>query len=346
MVRGSAFLIGMALAGIGPLSRTAAAQRPHVSVKVDSVQHIVTVVAGPFTAQPMPAGEPMDMPSPALHFTWPAAGWARGARFDLIDSSGALLPRRMIHHLVIVDFDRRELAYPMVERLIASGAETAPIMLPGSVASPLRPGEHLGLYEGIRSLTGQMVRGVYVRVRMPWVPATAHGLIPAFPFFAEVHHEAGSSTEYDIPPGRSIRSSQFELPVSGGLIAIGGHLHRYARAVWLQDARTGKVLVKLDAKRDRSGHVIGVDRFVFGFYADALHLSAHHPYRIVGEYDNPTGHTIRQGAMAQLAGPFVPDHPRAWPPLDPGNPATRADLQSLSSSSGTANAPAPGSHRR
>lgn len=97
----------------------------------------------------------------------------------------------------------------------------------------------------------------------------------------------------------------------------------------MEDAETGKVLVRLKAARDRAGHIMRLGVFRFGYHTEALHLAAHHRYRIVAEYDNPTGDTIPNGAMASMAGPFVPDDMRKVPRLDTNDPDVRRDLRSL-----------------
>ena len=79
-------------------------------------------------------------------FTWPAAGWMRGYRIDVLDSAGKLLPRETLHHAGIVNPDRRQLAYPIAERLIAAGRETAPVILPGRMGVPVNASQPMVAY--------------------------------------------------------------------------------------------------------------------------------------------------------------------------------------------------------
>jgi hypothetical protein len=62
---------------------------------------------------------------------------------------------------------------------------------------------------------------------------------------------------------------------------------------------------------------------------DGLALKADHRYRVVGEYDNPTGETKIKGAMAHMVGLFVPDDMSKWPKIDPSDPTYQRDLASL-----------------
>jgi hypothetical protein len=139
----------------------------------------------------------------------------------------------------------------------------------------------------------------------------------------------GSTSAYDLPPGRSQRSAEFTMPLGGSMLAIGGHMHDFALSVRLEDAENGKTLVKLKAERTADGHLVTLGRRVFGFHEEGLPLLAHHRYRIVAEYLNPTSQVLRQGGMASMAGAFVPDDVREWPALDPGNADVQRDIASV-----------------
>ena len=60
-----------------------------------------------------------------------------------------------------------------------------------------------------------------------------------------------------------------------------------------------------------------------------LKLKGDHRYRVVGEYENPTGHTLIRAAMAHMSGLFAPEDMSDWPKIDPSNPDYRRDLVSL-----------------
>jgi hypothetical protein len=62
---------------------------------------------------------------------------------------------------------------------------------------------------------------------------------------------------------------------------------------------------------------------------EGLKLKAKHRYRVVGEYDNPTGEMRVKGAMAHMVGLFVPDDMKRWPAIDPRDPTYQRDLASL-----------------
>jgi hypothetical protein len=106
-------------------------------------------------------------------------------------------------------------------------------------------------------------------------------------------------------------------------------MHDYGSGVRLEDAETGKVLTQVKAERDAQGKVLKVSRKLFGVSGDGLRLKAKHRYRVIGDYDNPTGELRVRGAMASMVGLFVPDDMESWPAVDAGDPTYQRDLASL-----------------
>jgi hypothetical protein len=120
------------------------------AVQVDSVRHEIRILAGPFRIAAMAheTDDMMMMDTPVLRVAWPVNGWVRGYSVQLCDgdaTTGAALPHGMVHHVGLANYSRRELLYPMVERLMAVGKETPRVSLPGGVGVPLARGDTLGL---------------------------------------------------------------------------------------------------------------------------------------------------------------------------------------------------------
>jgi hypothetical protein len=304
------------------------------TVQVDSARHEIRIVAGPFRIAAMPheSDDMMMMDTPVLRVAWPVSGWIRGYSVRLCDgdgAGGASLAQGMVHHVGIANYSRRELLYPMVERLVAAGKETPRVSLPGNVGVPLARGDTLGLYSAFHDIDGKTVEHAYVIVTLPWIPAGHANPIDVLPFFADVNCVVGGTSAWDLPPGKSERRGEFTMPISGSLLALGGHVHDYARSVRLEDAENGKVLVRLATKLTADGHLVSLGRRIFGFHEEGLPLLAHHRYRVVAEYDNPTGHVLKQGGMASMAGAFVPDDVSKWPLLDPLNADVQRDIASV-----------------
>jgi hypothetical protein len=303
-------------------------------ITLDSARHTVVMRAGPFTAEPAEHSEHyghagmMDSDDPVRRFTWPCDAWLRGFALRLEDAEGRELPLRWIHHLKVVNFARRQLVYPIIERLIAVSRESRDVKLPVSVGIPVRAGDELGVYVMWDAPADAPSHEVFIRIELQWTPAN---LLPrpvsALPFQVDVRFAVARNT-FPVPPGRHEWASEFELPVGGHLLLAGGHLHDYGVSVRLEDAATGKQILNIEARRDSSGRLLGMPRKLLALRGEGLRLKAGRRYRIVAVYDNPTADTI-PGAMGIIGGLFVPDDLRRWPAIDVTNADYRLDLELL-----------------
>ncbi|MBA3894248.1 MAG: hypothetical protein H0X69_11240 [Gemmatimonadales bacterium] len=314
-----------------------AVTEPTVTVSVDSSRKELVILAGPFDLPNMPPMEDhgmmdlgMSHDTPIQRFEWPIDGWLRGFELELVDRGGKPVPREVIHHMIMVNFSRRQLVYPASERLMGAGTETEDIKVPKTIGVPMKPGMKLGMYVAWHNDTGEDFHGVQMKLKMLWTPKNQNPPpVNALPIYMDVNLTVGGSNTFDVPPGRSEKAHEFTLPVGGRLLGIGGHLHDYGVRVRLEDAETGKVLTVVEATRDSAGKVTKVGRRLFGVSGEGLKLKGNHRYRVVGEYDNPTGRTLIKGAMAHMAGLFSPDDMSKWPTIDQANPAYQRDMASL-----------------
>ncbi len=311
---------------------------PKVTIAVDSSRKELIVTAGPFNLPNMPPREAGGMmmdhgeshDTPIQRFRWPIEGWLRGFELELKDAQGNPVPRDVIHHMIMVNFSRRMLLYPAPERLLGAGTETEDIKVPKTIGVPMEPGMDLGMYVAWHNDTGKDLRGVHMTLRMLWTPKNQNPQpVNSMPIYMDVNLTVGGSNTYDVPPGRSEKVHEFTLPMGGRLLGVGGHLHDYGVRVRLEDAETGKVLTVVNASRDSAGKVRKVSRKLFGVSGEGLKLKANHRYRVVGEYDNPTGEMLVQGAMAHMSGLFSPDDMGKWPKIDASDPDYQRDLASL-----------------
>jgi hypothetical protein len=310
---------------------------PTVTVAVDSGRKELVITAGPFDLPNMPPMDDhammdfgMSHDTPIQQFEWPIDGWFRGFRLELTDRSGRPVPRGVIHHMIMVNFSRRQLVYPAVERLMGAGTETGDLSVPKTIGVPMKPGMKLGMYVAWHNDTGQDLEGVQLKIVMLWTPKNQNPPpVNSLPIYMDVNLTVGGSNTFDVPPGVSEKAHEFTLPVSGRILGIGGHLHDYGVRVRLEDAETGKVITTVQATRDSAGKVSKVSQKLFGVSGEGLKMKANHRYRVVGVYDNPTGKTLVRGAMAHMAGLFVPDDIADWPRIDPSNAEYRRDLAAL-----------------
>jgi hypothetical protein len=301
-----------------------------ITVRVDSARSEVIVTVGPVDIPPSEyAHHGADV---NRYFEWPVTGWVRGYRVDVVDSTGALLPRSLLHHAGMANLDRRQLAYPLAERLFAAGPETTPAVLPKSMGLPLTAATRMSLYYALMNAGTQPVEGARLRITMMWTPANDKKVTSIFPLFLDANSVLGESSTFTIAPGHSEKSSEFTLPEGGHLRALGGHLHDYASEIRLEDAMTGAVIARLGTKKSADGRVESVDRTKFLLSLHGKRLVANHRYRVVAVYDNPTDKPVN-GAMGFLAGIFIPDDPSRWPAVDANDPIFQKDLASFSETS-------------
>ena len=161
-----------------------------VNVAIDSSKHELTITAGPYdlpNMPPMDGHAMMDLgmshDTPVQHFEWPIDGWFRGFRVDLVDAKGQPVPRHVMHHLIMVNFSRRQLLYSAAERLMGAGTETDDeVSVPKTIGVPMSPGMKLGMYVAWHNDTGKDLDGVYLKLTMlldAQEPESAAGQLPA-----------------------------------------------------------------------------------------------------------------------------------------------------------------------
>ncbi|MGH7538529.1 MAG: hypothetical protein ACREMF_07845 [Gemmatimonadales bacterium] len=323
---------------------TASAQRVSVGgpgggdadgVQVDSARRLVVITAGPFhvpVAPPMTGHAYMHMrgdDSLVKQFAWPLTTHIQSLRLALVDGSGRPLPRRLLHHLNLVNFNRRQLVYPMVERLMGFGQETEDVSIPRSIGLPLTAGQRIGLFVMWDNETDRALDDVYVRLTFKWAPANLRPRpLSVMPFIIDANIVVAGHNTFDVPPGGYTKSYDFELPVSGHVVAAGGHLHDHGIWVRLVDRTTGRALVTVKAKRDSAGRVFGMTRELLALRGRGPRLRAGHPYRLEARYDNPTPDTL-VGMMGMMVGLFEPEDLRDWPAIDPNDRDYLKDLTDI-----------------
>jgi hypothetical protein len=317
------------------LSQVPASPSPRVSVTVDSARHVVLVRVTPLcSGSPEMSARSGHHHSSSAHeeswlqFQWPVDGWVRGFRATLRDSANHSLPRSRIHHLILADLERRQLVHPAIERLFAIGQETEDVILPKTIGVPLRRGARLALKGACAP--SPSTSPVSLSLELLWTPANQFPHpVSVLPFYVDVHLQSVLDTNtFDLPPGRSSASYDFRIPVGGWLLAVSGHLHDYGVVVQLEDASSGRVISRLQARRSPTGKV-SVERKLYGITGPGLKLKAGTTYRLVATFDNPTGAIIENGGLAHLVGLFEPEDLSQWPPISTSDADLQEDLRRL-----------------
>jgi hypothetical protein len=262
-------------------------------------------------------------------FAWPMTTLLQGLRLEITDSSGRVLPRRLLHHMNLVNFDRRALVYPLVERMMGFGQETEDVSVPRSIGLPMTAGQRIGLYVMWDNQTGHTLDGVFVRLTFRWAPGN---LVPrpisVMPFTIDAHLVPGGHNTFLVPPGGTTQRFDFTFPLSGHLVAAGGHLHDHGLRVSMLDLTTGQTVVTVVPKRDSTGHVVGMSRALLALHGEGPYVRADHRYRLEVQYENPTTDTLA-GMMGLLVGLFAPDDPSRWPAIDQNDPDYQKDMADI-----------------
>jgi len=208
----------------------------------------------------------------------------------------------------------------------AAGHETAPVKLPFLMGFKVKQGEKLlvtAMFSNEESK--QAYQGVRLRVHMPFTAAgTWFPPMSVYPFYIDVMPPAGTHA-YDLPPGKSEKSWDTHPAAAARLLGVGGHLHKYGTLLRFEDVTARKVLWEARPVLNAAGEVVGMPTGRF-WWKGGVGVQPGHLYRLTAFYDNPTGHTIPEGAMGTLGGILVLSHGSHWPPLDASDPAYRKDV--------------------
>ena len=185
----------------------------------------------------------------------------------------------------------------------------------------------LGTFIGWHNDTGAEIVSSRLVIQMHYTPPN---MKPAptdvLPVWLDVNYRPGKSDSYDLPPGPSSRSFEFTIPVSGRILAAGGHVHDYAEFIRLEEVESGKVVFTIDPKLDAEGKLLEVPRKIFGARGEGIRVRAGRRYRIRANYDSPASDTLRSGAMGIIVLLYKPDDLRQWPKVDLTDPNLQIDL--------------------
>lgn len=317
----AAFLVmGIVMVGLGGCTAWDLAGR---GVPDESMMESYTLEMAPVDI-PLGSGHhggPQPLP---LQTTAAFSGWIHGFSYEVVDAKGSPLPNEVLHHVKVMSPDTRELFSPLMLRIVGAGSETEPVSLPKQAGYRVHQGDSLLVTAVTHNPTDSDLEGVRIRVHLVYSPeGDWKEPLSVYPFFTHVTDPGEEETYYDIPPGRSERSYEVAPAISGRILGFGGHLHTYGYALRVDDPETGEVIWELKAERDKAGNVLRVPSVDFVLQG-GIEVEAGHTYRVTAVYDNPTGESIKDGAMGTLAGVFFPTEP--WPAANTSDPVYVWDL--------------------
>jgi hypothetical protein len=157
---------------------------------------------------------PVDLPAHADHDAirqpMPQAiqvgidGWLRGYSIELLDRSGKSVPQSVVHHVNVIMPQKRELFSPIMLRVAAAGAETAPVGLPFFMGYEVKKADTMLVSAMLHNESATSYEGVRLRVKLPLTKRRVLPSMGIFPFYMDVMPPAGSHS-FDLPAGRSER---------------------------------------------------------------------------------------------------------------------------------------------
>jgi hypothetical protein len=283
------------------------------------------VIELPATDLPAEGGHDGIQQPPPVETSIPVDGWLQGYEIELLDYEGNPVPRQVVHHINVMQPDRRDLFTPIMLRVAAAGQEEAETRMPWFFGYRVRPGSRLLVTAMLHNPTGRAWQGVRVRIRMPYRSAAASPAVTAvMPFYLDVMPH-GNFHSYDLQPGLSQQSWEGRPAVGGRIVAMGAHLHKFGLSLRLEDVTAGRTIWEARPRLDATGEIASMP--VAKFILARPRLDPNHVYRLTAVYRNPTGEVIPAGAMGALGGIMVPDDERAWPAADMEHADYRRDRE-------------------
>ena len=190
----------------------------------------------------------------------PESGWVHAWDYELTDAMGQAAPRGVLHHFKVLNPGARELFSGVMLHVIAAGEETAPVSLPKELGYRVEAGDSLLVTAMLHNPTDRDLLGLHLKVTIRYSPEGSwRPPLDVVPFFAHVAPD-WESVSYDLPPGRSQSSVEIVPAVDGRVLALGGHLHRWAVALVLQTLPDERVIWEGRADLASDGTVLDITR--------------------------------------------------------------------------------------
>jgi hypothetical protein len=269
----------------------------------DSASHSITLRIGPIA---LPAHtDHMKMPQPAdLVWTLPLDGWLLAYTPRLVDSTGALVPGHVLHHVAFWNINRSDFLCPnKEEHIFGAGSElTNWAEIPG-YGYRVQKGDQIRIETMVHNPWDTPYDHVYLEVKIPYADATASDVKSVYPTWMDV--QSCRDSGYDLKPGKSQTVGTVKVDYEGVLLGVGGHLHDYGRQLVLEDTTRKETVVTLDAKVNEKGELLSVPVAMF-FDKGGYKFSAGDQLKITATYDNSSGKFRPDGAMGIVVGYFVP----------------------------------------
>lgn len=302
----------------------ARASTDHIEIIDDADRKQLTIIMGPID---LPARSDHHMEQlPVQEGVIPFDLTIRGYRTEIVDKEGSPVPRVVLHHMNLLDPNRRELFLPIMLRVLAASHETPPVSLPGWLFGvPMRGGSNFLALMMLHNPTDTPYEGVSVHLIIEYERRQRLPVYTITPFHLDAMYPVFGTKAFDLPPGRATKSWEASPVIRGLIVGLSGHLHAHATRLTLEDVTTGELLYDIRPDLDDDGQVVHIPMLKHRGKGVGALVVPEHIYRVTAEYYNPFDVTLEEGGMGAVAGAFVPLE--SWPAANPDEPLYAADYE-------------------
>ncbi len=265
----------------------AVARGVSLQTKLDDVAHTIALREGPISLPANTSHVMMPQP-PDLHWKIPINAWLLAYSPRLVDANGNEVPGRVFHHTAFWNENRADFQVP-------------------GYGYRVQKGDKIRIETMVHNPTNTSYENVFLEVRIPYQDTDAPGPPDRKNYYpAWIDPNSCGDSSYDLNPGKNIKEGVVALKYSGVLLALGGHMHDFAKRIVLEDVSREETVAALDAKVDSRGQLLGMPTVTF-LDKGGYKLTAGDVLKTSATYDNPTGKVLHDAAMGIVVGYFVSD---------------------------------------
>lgn len=248
---------------------------------------------------------PTDLPSLTGHhhvsqpasilFEVPEDSWLVGVTTQLVDPSGRPLPSQLVCHAFFAPDD--------FSAGFGWGFESPHLTIPEGYGVLVTAGKRYWLQMKLQNPFPHPYQQVSTEVRLQFAPQTS-ALKPLLQVWNCINgcDEMG----YEVAPGPSMRTMDFQFPFSGTVKFMTAHLHRYGEQFQLERyTDAGMETVWIDSPRtDHESQILEVPVWA---HAQGMHVGPQERYRWTVKYDNQLdSNLMAMGALCAYVHPDLP----------------------------------------
>lgn len=277
-----------------------------LEAKVDVEANTITLRVGPMNL-PADADYMKISQPPDLIWTVPTEGWLLAYHLRLVDANGNAVPRTVLHHTAFWNENRSDFLCPnKEEHIFGAGNEMMDWAELAGYGYRVQKGDKVRIETMMHNPTQTSYEKVYLEAIIPFQDARKNRNIKprknVYPAWMDV--KSCGESAYNLLAGSSTMRGIVTVNYDGALLGVSGHMHDYARQIVLQDTTRKETVARLDAQLDAEGRLQEIPTTLF-VQQGGYKLSAGDQLLISATYENPTGKTLRDGAMGIALGYFV-----------------------------------------